>query len=128
MKRFDNQQRNRWLPAFIVSSLALAFVAMPVAAQEIGNADRGRISAGNLCSECHRTEPGPGPSRLATAPPFSQVAKTRGMTSMALNVWLHTSHPTMPNIMLKSDTVDDIIAYIMSLRAQPSAAPSGQQS
>lgn len=126
MRRFDNQRRNRCLAACIASWLVLG---LPVAAQELGNPDRGRISAGDLCSECHRTEPGPGQSPLATAPPFSQVAKTKGMSSMALNVWLHTSHPTMPNIMLKPDTVDDIIAYIMSLRAAASpATPSKRES
>jgi hypothetical protein len=31
-------------------------------------------------------------------------------------VWLQTSHPTMPNIKLKPETMDDIIAYILSLR------------
>jgi hypothetical protein len=41
------------------------------------------------------------------------------MTGMALNVWLHSDHPTMPNIVLKPDTSDDVIAYILFLRAAP---------
>jgi mono/diheme cytochrome c family protein len=103
--------------------VAAAIAAMPAllldaGAQEIGNAQRGRAYAAQLCAECHLTAPGPGPSPAKTAPPFTAVAKTKGMTAMALSVWLQTSHPTMPNIMLKSETADDIIAYILSLRRE----------
>jgi len=39
------------------------------------------------------------------------------MTALALLVWLRTSHPSMPNIILMPETADDIIAYILSLRS-----------
>jgi hypothetical protein len=42
------------------------------------------------------------------------------MTARALAVWLQTSHPSMPNIMIPAEQKDDVIAYIMSLRS-PSA-------
>jgi len=35
---------------------------------------------------------------------------------MALNVWLHTSHPTMPNFIIDPDRIDDLIAYIATLK------------
>jgi hypothetical protein len=38
------------------------------------------------------------------------------MTVAALTVALRTSHRTMPNIMLEPAELDNIIAYIMSLR------------
>jgi hypothetical protein len=38
------------------------------------------------------------------------------MTAMALTVWFHTSHPTMPNIIIHGEDLDNIIAYILSLR------------
>lgn len=113
-----NQNARQRLIACALTSLALFLGAGLSNAQEPGNAARGRMSAGDLCADCHRTEPGAGPSPLATAPRFAEVAKTRGMTAMALNVWLRTSHPSMPNIMLRPDTADDIIAYILSLRTQ----------
>ena len=37
-------------------------------------------------------------------------------TAQALGVFLKTSHPTMPNIMLSDNERDDVIAYILSLR------------
>lgn len=103
--------------------IAAALALMPAllleaGAQEVGNPQRGRAYAAQMCAGCHLIEPGPGPSPDKTAPPFTAVAKTKGMTAMALSVWLQTSHPTMPNIMLKPETADDIIAYILSLRPE----------
>mgnify|MGYP006346748651 CR=1 FL=1 len=99
--------------------VALPFLAAAAEAQEFGNPMRGRAFAAQLCSDCHQTEPGDNRSPDPGAPPFTAVAKTKGMTAMALGVWLQTSHPTMPNIKLKPDTTDDIIAYILSLRPRP---------
>jgi hypothetical protein len=44
------------------------------------------------------------------------VANTPGMTATALAVSLTTSHPTMPNIILEQEDLDNIIAFILSLK------------
>ena len=54
-------------------------------------------------------------SPLPEAPTFQSVADTPGMTEMALTVWLQSSHPTMPNIVLKQDDLRNVVAYIRSL-------------
>jgi len=41
---------------------------------------------------------------------------TKGMTAMALRVFLTTSHPKMPNLILAPEQITDVIAYILSLR------------
>jgi hypothetical protein len=51
------------------------------------------------------------------APDFSEVANTPGMTERALLVWLQTSHPTMPDFMIPAEVRDNLVAYIMSLKA-----------
>jgi len=38
------------------------------------------------------------------------------MTETALTVWLRTSHPTMPNIIVEPADMDNVIAYILSLK------------
>ena len=38
------------------------------------------------------------------------------MTGVALNAFLHTSHRTMPNLILTADQTNGIIAYILSLK------------
>ena len=98
--------------AFVVGSAALAETA---SAQD-GDPIQGRMHAERLCADCHHIGPGPEPLTAMAGPPFASVVKTKGMTAMALGVWLQTSHPTMPNIMLRPGTRADIIAYILSLK------------
>jgi hypothetical protein len=50
------------------------------------------------------------------APPFKAIADTPGMSVTALTVWSRTSHPTMPNFVIEPADMDDLIAYILSLR------------
>ena len=58
-------------------------------------------------------------SHRTMAPTFDAVAGTPGMNERALVVWLQSSdHGSMPNLMLASEDRDDVVAYIMSLRAQ----------
>ena len=103
----------------VVSAAGFMAAAGTSHAQVTGNATRGKAYAEQLCSDCHRTgREGPA-SADPKAPPFTAVAKTRGMSAMALGVWLQTTHPTMPSILLKPATMDDIIAYILSLREAP---------
>ena len=44
------------------------------------------------------------------------IANTKGMTATALRVFLTTSHPKMPNLILAPEQMDNVIAYILSLR------------
>jgi hypothetical protein len=39
-----------------------------------------------------------------------------GMSITRLTVWSRTSHPTMPNLVIAPDDMDDLIAYILSLK------------
>ena len=47
---------------------------------------------------------------------FARIANIPGMTAAALRAALNTSHSTMPNLVIKDDDADSIIAYILSLR------------
>jgi hypothetical protein len=51
------------------------------------------------------------------APNFTSIATTLGMTDRALRVWLQSSHPTMPNVVLTQDERDDVIAYILGQKS-----------
>jgi hypothetical protein len=53
------------------------------------------------------------------APTFTAVADTPGMNERALVVWFQSSdHETMPNLMLAPGDLDDVVAYIVSLRTR----------
>jgi mono/diheme cytochrome c family protein len=101
------------LPILICAGL----VTTGAFAQTPGNPNFGKVAAQQFCSDCHAIEAGSARSPDPKAPPFTVAANTKGMSAMALSVWLQTGHPTMPNIRLQPDTLDDIVAYIMSLRS-----------
>lgn len=78
----------------------------------------GKVYAEEVCAACHAVQLGDLESPLFEATPFQEVADTPGMTELALSVWLQTSHPTMPNIVLEQDDMRNVIAYIRSLKGK----------
>ena len=98
--------------------LTVAFGALlnaPVFAQESGNLDRGRNLAFGTCAVCHGIRNGEeSSSRLA--PTFGEIANVKGMSAMALNVALLSSHRSMPNIVLDAQERADVIAFILTLK------------
>lgn len=94
----------------------------PPATQHDPAAQRGLVYAREVCAECHSVEPGVPAMPGAKAPSFTAIAATPGMTSMALNVWFSTSHPTMPNLVISGPTKDDLFAYFSALRASGKVA------
>lgn len=86
-------------------------------AQETGNASRGWKLTIRICSDCHwvRHE---GKSGSLRAPTLSAIANTKGMSAMALNVALLTSHRSMPNIVLNTQERADVIAFILTLKTK----------
>jgi mono/diheme cytochrome c family protein len=75
----------------------------------------GRRLAQAMCSECHAVEPN---ARRAgrTAPDFVAIANLPSTTALALNVFLRSSHRTMPNFIIAPDDADRIVGYILSLK------------
>jgi mono/diheme cytochrome c family protein len=88
-------------------------------AQEVGNPARGLVYAKANCAQCHAVEPGPTASPVRKAWRFEDIANVPGMTAMALTVWLHTSHKTMPDFIIPQDDEDNVIAYFRSLKRPP---------
>lgn len=103
-------------PAIATALSALALAGPPARAQTSEAAQRGLDYARRVCAECHAVEIGVPTPPLADAPSFSDIAATPGMTSMALNVWLQTSHPTMPNLIVPQKAKEDLLAWFAVLR------------
>ncbi len=101
-----------------VSFLAGAFAVFGCcgAMAQDGDLSRGRAAARELCASCHAVEPGGAVSPDAAAPPFALIANTPGMSAPALNSVLHSSHQSMPNIILEPEDRADVLAYILSLK------------
>jgi len=85
-------------------------------AQEAGSVQEGLKLAREVCSECHLVVKSPGLSTNPDAPTFAAIANTKGVTRTALFAMLQTSHKEMPNLVIKGDDAQNIIAYILSLK------------
>lgn len=94
---------------------ALAASAAAAQGAEVGSVEQGRIIARAQCAECHLIGKEKGLSTNLSAPTFAEIANTPGMTAAALRVTLSTPHKLMPNIIIRGETADSLIAYILSL-------------
>jgi mono/diheme cytochrome c family protein len=85
------------------------------AAEQAGTGDpqAGFAYAKEVCANCHAISDYASPVPAATA--FDQIAIRK--SAEALFEWMHSTHPTMPNITLKQEDLNDVIAYILSLKA-----------
>jgi len=99
-----------------LAALLITVTAGLVHAQDVSERLKGASFVHQICAECHAVEAGQAQSPNGQAPTFEAVAKTPGMTAIALTAILRTSHRTMPNIMLADDDLRNVIAYIMTLK------------
>ncbi|WP_026606895.1 c-type cytochrome [Methylocapsa acidiphila] len=105
------------LSAALVLSSSIAAVAPSSAQETPGDAAAGRRIAEAWCAACHRID-AKDDRPLTEAPSFAEVAQLPSTTGLALNVFLHSSHENMPNFQLTQRESEDVIAYILSLKAR----------
>jgi len=83
-----------------------------------GDVRQGEQFAKAVCSQCHGVAKGQVRSPNRAAPSFSDIAASPGLTATAIRVWLQSPHPTMPNIGLSDEAKDNVVAYLLSLKAR----------
>ncbi len=109
----------QWLEAaaILVLTAILVTAASPCrAAQHMPDAAAGGALAEKWCTACHVVGPTQNQGTSTGAPPFAAVADMKSTTAMALRAFLQTPHWRMPDLHLTRDEIDDIAAYILSLR------------
>ena len=111
--------RGHILSGQVVAILALgiaALLALCGPAQAQGDARNGRALARSWCTSCHLVEP----SGLGsdTAPPFAIIANDAQRPATRLRRWLADPHPPMPNMRLSKKEIDDLVAYLESLKSK----------
>jgi mono/diheme cytochrome c family protein len=94
----------------------LAIATHAGATQEVRDTSPGFAYANQVCSECHAVRRRERVSPHERAPAFQVVADAPGMSEMALQVWFQSPHPSMPDLRIKAQEGDDLIAYILSLK------------
>ncbi|MET0276781.1 MAG: c-type cytochrome [Pseudorhodoplanes sp.] len=90
-------------------------VAQPIATDQQGSVEAGRALVEAWCAECHATGSKVVAGKRA-GPDFVEIASRASTTPLALNVFLRSSHETMPNVIVARGEADDIVAYILSLK------------
>lgn len=76
-----------------------------------------------LCVSCHLIEGAPSQTVPAGIPPFRSIANRPGQTGQQiLDTLVQPRHP-MPDMQLSMPEIADLIAYIETLRTDPSIPP-----
>ncbi len=107
---------------------ALILSAALVSAAEAATPDSDRVAAGRefaqrVCGACHVVSPQDEPVLSPPASSFATLAQRPSLTEQALRQFLATNHSTvgpheaMPNPRLVDYQIDEIVAFMMSLRA-----------
>jgi mono/diheme cytochrome c family protein len=103
----------------VALAAALAVTAFSAKAQD-GDIAAGHAFAREACRACHMVEPElRSPRIFEIGPAFRDIADIPGMTTTAIRVFLTSSHPKMPNLILTPEEIADVTAYILSLRNHP---------
>ena len=98
----------------LVWTLALLAPLAPAAAAD---SDQGARMAARWCVSCHVPGPEMKPrSGTDAGPPFAQIAADPALTEQRLRGWLADPHPPMPNLNLTRAEIEDLIAYIRTLK------------
>ena len=83
-----------------------------------GDVDEGHRLATVWCSGCHQVEQRAQATASDAIPSFRAVAAMPSTTSTSIRAFLSTTHTVMPNFELTNRQIDDVGAYILSLRGR----------
>jgi len=100
------------LPMALIVSIALL---LPAGAQSVDRSV-GRHLAETTCGACHQIGSAASPQGVKpVAPSFLDISRMPSTNEVAIKVFLRSSHPTMPNIILSPEEIDSVAAYIVGL-------------
>lgn len=102
--------------AILRALIAWAGFVTAAATAQTADPSIGRRIAETTCRECHQIDSAsPNAEPRTGAPSFVAISRMSSMTELAIKVFLQTSHPTMPNIVMTPEEIDSVAAYIKSL-------------
>jgi len=103
----------RWVALLGIAALAPA--GNPARADDAGAVLAGRTIATTWCANCHLVTAAQA-SGSDQAPPWSGIANRAGTTSETLHAFLAKPHGKMPDFKLGVTDIDNVTAYILSLK------------
>jgi mono/diheme cytochrome c family protein len=95
----------------------LSLMALPVAAQQPpGDPVAGGSIAQRGCAQCHVTGANASQAAVNGVPTFIGLARDPSIDIARLRGFMQAPHPSMPDLALTRREIDDVTAYILSLR------------
>ncbi len=80
----------------------------------MGDAQEGLQYAKEVCANCHAIVSNIS-SPVREAPTFDEIAKQSNRSAATLIERIEAEHPSMPNIPMEREELNDLAAYILSL-------------
>lgn len=97
-----------------LAALILALFTSPAFAA--GDAREGKILTARWCVSCHATA---GAAKgTDSAPSFVRIANDPARSPARLRSWLTSPHPPMPNLALSRADIDNILAWLDTLKSR----------
>lgn len=106
----------KWFAVSLLAAVIVAVLSRTAAAQPEGDINSGHRIAETWCSTCHIIGPEQQRGTSTGAPTFTEIAQMKSTTPMGLKVFLQTPHGRMPDLHLSRAEMNDLVAYIVSLR------------
>jgi mono/diheme cytochrome c family protein len=92
-----------------IGSVLMIAAAPPTAAQDV---NAGRVRAERWCSSCHAVST----RGSDMVPPLDSIANLPHRDDRWFRAFLRNPHPPMPPLELSGADIDDLVAYLLSLR------------
>lgn len=100
--------------AVVLVATGITFAPLDTPAQD---AARGGDLAKRWCANCHVVERSPATAPADGLPTFPALANQAGQSAEHLRAAMNPQHSRMPDFALSKRQQDDLVAYILSLRA-----------
>lgn len=94
---------------------AATLMAAPAMAQDVA---AGKEVAQRWCANCHLVAPGQASATSDSVPTFMAIAARPNVSMDGLRAFLADPHGRMPPLVLSRADIDNLSAYILSLRAR----------
>ena len=105
------------LPLGAMAILILSnFAANPAVAVALGSPGPGEAIALEICSDCHIVSDRQVRFHIFGLPSFSDIASDPKKTEFWIRTFMRTPHFEMPNYTLNDEQLDNLIAYIRTLK------------
>ncbi len=95
----------------IAALAAFSFAVLLPHAAAAADAHQGGVLAKHWCASCHVVAADQ-KSASTQAPPFSEIAKKKGLTAASIALFLLRPHPPMADMSLTRNEAADLAAYI----------------